>query len=152
MTPLSVWSRAMQLTVADYPTLTARCTRFPHGGSLWGTGRFENDELVRREMSFPSSTSERHRSRKLWYQLADDHRGRPEGVHPARHVTSYISTTRGSRRLLDEGTEMEAYSEQSDVPVFALPTANDEGNAARLACAVDGRSDRLAMACRVWTR
>jgi hypothetical protein len=102
--------------------------------------------------SFPSSTSERRRSRKLWYQLADDHRGRPESVHPTRHVTLFISATRVPRRLLDEGAEMEAYSEQSDVPVLALPTANDEGNAARLACAVDGGSDRLAMACRVWTR
>ena len=43
---------------------------------------------------FPSSTSERRRSRKLWYQLADYRLGRPEGVHPARHVTHFISATR----------------------------------------------------------
>jgi hypothetical protein len=75
-------------------------------------------------------------------------------VYPTRHVTLFISATRVPGRLLDKGAEMEAYSEQSDVPVLALalPTANDEGNAARLACAVDGGSDRLAMACRVWTR
>ena len=41
------------------------------------------------------------------------------------------------------GTEMDAHAEQSDVPVFALPPADDHRSAARLACAFDGGGDHV---------
>src|ERR1035438_10135204 len=72
-----------------------------------------------------------------------------------RHA-SRASPTRGigmaRRGLRRAATEAQAHAEQADVAVLALPPADDQGRAARLPGALDGRGDGRAVGDRVGVR